>query len=110
MLEWDRNLIRRALLRAGEWRFGGREAAPGVQRRSWLESGRWLMAYSVPVAGLVLVHDFVATANVERALVGDEIYEERRRIDIDRRTHARGFSRPPLQGQDGEKPERPWLR
>lgn len=109
VLGWHRNLIRRALLRAAGWRAGGRDAASEVQRRSWLESGRWLIAYSVPVAGVVLVHDFVATGGVERALIGHEIDAERTRIEIDRGTHGRGLSRPSLLGQDGnaQPPESP---
>jgi prevent-host-death family protein len=75
----DRGGLRRALCRG--------EAA--CERPLWLPSGRWLTAFSYPDEGVVLVHALIRAHELERQVIGEEVWGARLRRNLDRHAHAR---------------------
>lgn len=75
----DRRLLRDSLVR------GEADEDPLL----WLPSGRWLVAFSYPDDVTVLVHQAFEVRELVRALVGEEVLDRRRRIELDRWLHNR---------------------
>lgn len=75
----DRRAIRRTL---------GRGLADEA-RPLHLPTGRWLAPFSYLDENVALVHDFIDARKLRRALMGEEIFMQRRRRNIDRLAHAR---------------------
>jgi prevent-host-death family protein len=62
------------------------------RRLLWLQSRRWLVAFSYPDERFVLVHALFEAREVERALIGEEIWAARDRRALERRLHARDLA------------------
>jgi prevent-host-death family protein len=75
----DRGGLRTALCR------GDADAS----RPLWLPTGCWLAPFSYAGDRDVVVHAFIATRPLERAVVGEDIWQGRLRRNIDRLVHAR---------------------
>ena len=61
----------------------------------WAPSGRWLFVCSLPEPGRAVVHDLFDGRELERSLMGDELWAARERQDAQRSLHGRlGPSRP----------------
>ena len=75
----DRRLLRQALVN-GE---------ADEERLLWLPSGRWVVAFSYVGDATALVHQVYEVKELERALIGDEIWTRRARCDRDRLMHWR---------------------
>ena len=81
MVPRDRRLLREAL-------------ASGLaddERLLWLSSGRWVVAFSYVEEAAALVHQAWEVRELERALVGEEIGQRRRRVTMDRALHGRAW-------------------
>jgi len=59
------------------------------ERPVWLRSRRWMVWVSYPDSGTVLVYAAFEVRELEREVVGEEIWEARARRDLERRLHAR---------------------
>jgi prevent-host-death family protein len=81
----DQSALRVALVR--------RRADEG--RLLWLRSRRWLVSFSYPDAETVLVNAVFERKELERELIGDEIWLARARRDLERMRHARDLARLP---------------
>jgi antitoxin (DNA-binding transcriptional repressor) of toxin-antitoxin stability system len=61
----------------------------------WVPSGRWLFVCALPAPGHAVVHDLFGGRDLERSLMGDELWAARERQDVQRSLHGRlGASRP----------------
>ncbi len=65
----------------------------------WLKTGKWLCGSLRPEPGVVLIYALISTLYLERSLIGEAIYLERQRADIDRAVHDRGSTPKRLGGQ-----------
>ena len=68
------------------------------ERLLWLRSRRWLVSFTYPDAEAVLVLGVFEVAELERELVGEEVWLARARRDLERRLHARDRGRLPSSG------------
>jgi prevent-host-death family protein len=83
MNKQDRARLRSALVR-------GRA---DERRLLWLPSRRWLVAFSYSDESMALVHGAFEVGEVERALIGEQIWLARERRTLERRLHARDLPR-----------------
>jgi antitoxin (DNA-binding transcriptional repressor) of toxin-antitoxin stability system len=68
-------------------RLGRGDADP--VRPLWLPSGRWLAPFSYAGEASVMVHALVDIRELERELIGEEVWQRRLVRDLDRHAHAR---------------------
>jgi prevent-host-death family protein len=61
-------------------------------RPVWLRSGRWIVSVSYPDDETVLVGAALEVRELERELIGEEIWLARERRDLERRLHARDLA------------------
>jgi prevent-host-death family protein len=66
-------------------------------RPVWLRSRRWIISVSYPDDETVLVCAAFAVRQLERELIGEEIWLARERRDLERRLHARDLERLPAE-------------
>jgi hypothetical protein len=63
-----------------------------MRRPVWLRSRRWILSVSYPDDETVLVCAALEVRELERDLIGEEIWLARERRDLERRLHARDLA------------------
>ena len=98
----DRFALHRQLY-AREREPGG---ACGAARLAWADSGRWLFVCSHAEPGLAVVHELFSGQELERSLMGKELWLARAKQRIERSLHGRLKPGPPRAASG--PPPRPW--
>ena len=98
----DRFVLHRELYAREREPGGGRRAA----RLVWADSGRWLFVCSHAESGLAVVHELFSGQELERSLMGEELWLARAKQRIERSLHGRLKPFPPRAAS--APPPRPW--